>query len=474
MSEILEKFTVPVEVPRAEPPLTLDPGDPLPSARSFIERNYTTDGHRTLLHHAGQFFAWTGTHYPVVDDVDIRAGIYTFLESAARDTDKGLMPFKPTSTKVNNVLDGLKAAANLPISITAPAWLDAVAGLPDPAEIVSCQNGLLHLPSLELLQPTPNFFGLNAVDFPYLPNATDPVQWLRFLDDLWHDDPEAVRALQEIMGYSLTPNTRQQKIFMLVGPKRSGKGTLGRVITQLLGAANVCAPTLSSLASNFGLAPLIGKQLAIISDARLGGRADQHSITERLLSISGEDGITVDRKYLPGWTGCLTTRFLILTNELPRLADTSGALASRFIVLTMQESFLGKEDLSLTKRLLGELPGIFNWCIKGWQRLQERGYFQQPTSSKDAINELYDLGSPVGAFIRDHCIVEPGRTVECGVLFGRWKEWCAEQGRDHPGTSQTFGRDLRTAVPGLKTAQSRIAGRLVRRYEGIEIAGVTQ
>ena len=59
---------------------------------------------------------------------------------------------------------------------------------------------------------------------------------------------------------------------------------------------------------------------------------------ERLLSISGEDSITVDRKYRAPWTGRLPTRFLILTNELPRFADSSGALASRFVLLDPHES----------------------------------------------------------------------------------------------------------------------------------------
>ena len=463
--DAVAEYTTPIE-----PRLTLDPSDPLPSARSFIDRNYTDDGHRTLVHHAGQFFGWSGAHYPVVEDAEIRAGLYSFLESAVRVAEKKLVPFKPTTFKVNTVIDALKAASNLPTSVNAPAWLEGASDLPDPAQIVSCQNGLLHLPSLELSPATPNFFGLNAVEFPYLTDAPEPTHWLRFLDDLWPEDPEAVRALQEIMGYCLTPDTRLQKIFMLVGPKRSGKGTIGRVITKLLGGDNVCAPTLSSLSTNFGLAPLLGKQIAIISDARLGSRADQYAITERLLSISGEDGITIDRKFLPGWTGRLPTRFLILTNELPRLADASGALASRFIVLTLQQSFYGKEDMGLTERLLSELPAIFNWCIAGWQQLQERGYFQQPTSSQDAIDQLHDLGSPVGTFIRECCNVGPGRTVECGVMFGHWKEWCCEQGRDRPGTLQTFGRDLRAVVPGLKTSNPRVEGRRKRHYVGIGLA----
>jgi hypothetical protein len=91
------------------------------------------------------------------------------------------------------------------------------------------------------------------------------------------------------MGYLLVPDTSQQKILMLIGPPRSGRGTIGRVIRSLVGLDNVTAPTLSGMATNFGLAPLIGKTVAVIHDARLSGRADAQVIVERLLSISGED-----------------------------------------------------------------------------------------------------------------------------------------------------------------------------------------
>ena len=116
------------------------------------------------------------------------------------------------------------------------------------------------------------------------------------------------------------------------------------------------------MAQNFGLAPLIGKPLAIISDARLGGRTDTQVVVERLLSITGEDWLSVDRKFLPAWNGQLPTRFLILTNELPKLGDASGAIASRFIVLRLIQSFYGQEDLSLTRKLLEEAPGILVWA----------------------------------------------------------------------------------------------------------------
>ena len=461
----------------AAKPIILDPRDPLPSARTLVEMKYMRDGLRTLHHHVGVFYAWSGTCYPALDDATIRAEVWQFLEIAKRYVKKDtVVAFQPNRNRVGDVLDAVRAVGNLPASVSAPAWLgDMASTAPAPRELLPCANGLLHLPTLDIEPPTPAFFNHSALGFAYEPDALDPKGWLKFLDDLWGDDPEAVDTLQELFGYVLVPDTRQHKIFLIVGPKRSGKGTIARVLTGLLGQGNVCAPTLAGLGQNFGLAPLINTPLAIIADARLGNRADQHAIAERLLSVSGEDGLTVDRKYLPPWTGRLPTRFLILTNELPRLADASGALASRFVVLTLTESFYGREDHSLTDRLLRELPGILNWSIEGWQRLQKRGYFLQPKSSADAIETLEVLGSPVTAFVRDCCGVAPGNWIGCANLFEAWREWCTKQGRDRPGTAQSFGRDLHSAFPAIKVKRPSDGhgGKLPRQYEGIDLQYAT-
>jgi phage/plasmid-associated DNA primase len=58
------------------------------------------------------------------------------------------------------------------------------------------------------------------------------------------DGKTARFALQEMFGLLLTADTRYEKIFLLVGPKRSGKGTIGRVLTAMLGKDNVANPTL--------------------------------------------------------------------------------------------------------------------------------------------------------------------------------------------------------------------------------------
>ena len=338
-----------------------------------------------------------------------------------------------------------------------------------PFDVLPCRSGLLYIPTRKLLPATPQFFTLNGLEFAFDRHAGEPEHWLRFVHDLWPDDLESRQTLQEVIGYLLTPRTHFQKLFMLVGPKRSGKGTIGRVVRRLLGDRGVCGPTLANMSEQFGLSILIGKSTAIIADARISGRTDTAVITERLLSISGEDTLSIARKYLPDWNGKLSTRFLLLTNELPRIEDASGAFASRFIVLTLRQSFFGREDHGLLDRFIPELPRIVNWALEGYDRLYARGRFVQPQASAALIQECEDLGSPIGAFLRECCDVAKGHEVPKDRLFQAWKTWCAENGRDRPDTVQTFGRNLRAAVPWLGESQPRVLGARVRYYEGIRL-----
>ena len=456
-------------VERLVPP----PSEPLAVARQFLDERITEAGLCLLLKQSGTFYAWDGTCWPDLEDAALRSELYQWLEHAIyeRETRNGveLAHWAPTSSKIGNVVDALHAATFLDYRVDAPSWLDK-RDTDGSNGIVSLANGLLNLRTRELQPHTPAYFTQHSLPFSYEPNASPPERWHQFLHQLWAEDDESIQTLAEVTGYILGGATEQQKMFLAVGPKRSGKGTIGRVLTGLLGSHNVAAPTLSGLTSNFGISPLIGKPLAIISDARLSSRADNMIAVERLLSISGEDSITVDRKNRSAWTGRLPTRFLILTNELPRFADSSGALASRFVLLVLTESFYGQEDPSLTTHLLEEAPGIFNWALDGLDRLVERGCFLQPETAREALQHFEDLSSPVGAFVRDVCAIGPGYEIETDRLFGEWKSWCADEGRLNAGTKAMFVKDLRAAVPLVRPSRRRAGDNRRRVLRGIAVA----
>jgi putative DNA primase/helicase len=453
--------------------LILDPADPLRSARKFVQGRHVVNGVMALLNHGDVFYGYRTDlgAYAEYDRASVRADLYTFLEAASRvpkgDAPADLVSFQPTKKKVDDIVDALAAFCNFPTDRSAPCWLTGDG--PEPSDVLAFPQGLLLLSTRELLPPDPRFFTVNSLSFAPDKAAPKPVHWQTFVDELWPGDQDSQNTLAEWFGYCLTPRTNLQKILMIVGPKRSGKGTIARVLRKLLGARNVCGPTLANLGAQFGLQVLIGKSVAIIADARIGGRSDVAVITERLLSISGEDTLSVPRKFLPDSTGPLSTRFLLLTNELPKIEDISGALASRFLVLALRESFYGREDHNLFDRFVPELPGILNWAIDGWDRLRARGRFVQPATAADMIRQFEDLGSPIAAFLRDCCDVGSAFEVTPQHLFDAWKTWCSANGRDKPGTLQTFGRNLRAALPWLGETFPRIEGARVRFYQGLRL-----
>jgi putative DNA primase/helicase len=346
------------------------------------------------------------------------------------------------------------------------------------------RNGLVHLEAVvngwydRLLPATPAFFSLTAAPFDYDHDAPPPRLWLRHLDEWFDGDQQSIDALQEQFGLCLVPDTSHHKILVWIGPPRGGKGTAARVLHALVGEANVAAPTLTTLAGEFGLWPLVGKSLAIISDARLSGRADVASaVTERLLMISGEDAVTINRKGASMLTMRLPTRFLLISNELPKLGDASGALANRFIISRFRKSFLGREDKTLTDKLLVELPGILKWSIQGWHRLRTSRKLTQPEAGKGLMQDMLDLSSPVSQFIQERCVL--GAAPDCAVptrtLYEAWCVWCEEHGRN-PGVEQQFGRDLVAAAPDVtkpreheRNAAGAATGRRVYVYRGIRL-----
>ena len=440
----------------------------LPTAEAFRRDFFDHRDASMLVSYAGTLWHWRNNRYVELECEAIRRRLQEWLHDSLRyvfnkqTRELELVPFESNPATVNSALETIRNHVHLPATTTAPSWLKNFTSDHRPAEIVPCRSFLLHLPTRTTLPPTPAFFSFNALDFDPLPDAPPPVAWLAFMHQLFDGDIQSLDLLQEWFGYCLTGDTSQQKMLFIVGPKRSGKGTIGRVLTQLVGPGNVCGPTTSSLAGNFGLQTLIGKTLAIVSDARFHGE-NIATVVERLLCISGEDTLSVDRKHLPSVTMKLPTRFTFFSNELPRLNDSSGALVGRFMILRLTQSFFGQEDTQLTAKLLGELPAILNWAIEGWHRLHARGHFLMPQSTADALLDLQELSSPVTAFVREECLVAPGQRVWVDDLYEAWTHWCGREGRIAVSNKQTFGRDLAAAFSEIQCRR----GSADRFYDGI-------
>jgi putative DNA primase/helicase len=451
---------------------------PLDHARNFLEANHTTEEGVRLVHYSEDYFVHRATHYEEVEEATIRSQLYKFLDKCKKTDRRGnLVPFMPTPATVTAALDATKALTHLEnhANTKPPVWLDGYAqGKPAASKLISVKNGLFHLEESVLLPHSLGFFTQNSLPFDYDPYAKCPT-WEMFLTQIWGHDQESIDTLQEIFGYVLSGDTRQQKFFNVIGPRRSGKGTINKVLVELLGQHNTVAPELGELCDTFGLQPWLGKLLASFTDARAPER-NRSAVVSQLLRIVGGDTVTVNRKNKEAWNGYLPTRIIVYSNEVLQLTENSNALTGRMIVLKMTQSFYGKEDTELASKLMKELSGIFNWSMVGLRRRMERGgHFLQPTSGVDLLEIMEDLSNPINLFYRDVLIEDPEGTVDKDDLFKVFKKWSQEKGM-HPGTDLSFKRKFLAATQDkpISTAVSRVEGRRENVYRGVKLTDKAQ
>ena len=130
--------------------------------------------------------------------------------------------------------------------------------------------------------------------------------------------------------------------------------------------------------------------------------------------------------------------------------------------------------MALTGKLRTELSGILNYALAGYRRLRKRGHFVMPKSSIDSIEHIELLGAPVKAFIQACCNIGSGLTVTVKDLWNAYELHSQSEGRKDYGSKEWFGRNLRSAAPGITMSKKGPKASRELAYVGIALNPVAE
>jgi putative DNA primase/helicase len=474
----VEAEPVKVELPSAGPGRRNEPGParelpppgmPMDVARELVD-SYPAD----LTWWRGDFYSHEGTHWITQEEAVIRGWVRLVTERATylvaiKDKDGGKPKFEaknwaPTIPKVREVVMALGEGV---LQRTG-----------DDDRVLALANGVLDLAGRTLAPHSPEIFNLTSRPFPYVAGAAAP-HWDKFLEEVLPSAPDDQRFLQEWFGYVLSGRTDIHAIASLAGASRSGKGTILRVLTAMTGTENVAAGRLDVLAGQFGLEGLIGKSLLAFGDVRWNNSNAQVAI-QQILEISGEDKVTVPRKNKTDWQGTLGVRVMFAGNEIPRFSDPSRAMANRLRIVHFTQSFAGREDHGLTARLLGELPGIFNWALEGLDRLTASGRFTESARSVQLRERVGEGGDATSAFADEYLEVDEESWCFEDDLMDAYTEWCTRTRRlRDSSTAETLRSAVLDMFPKVtndkstrRTKRTERGPRKVRTFAGLKLSAV--
>jgi len=299
---------------------------PLINARAIFTTDTFSDENCTPIFRKqkAQFSHWKDNKYSHVDD-QVMLGLFgqfmtDFGVTVQYDGEKTRYSEYPASQRkldeamaLCSGVDGVQVEREMARRMWLADWKPPC----DISDIIFTPTQNYNWKTNKFIDISPNWFNFNTLGVNIDLDAPEPTRYLQFLSEVFGNDPEAVQLLEECCGLFLTNCTKFHKMLLMKGPKRSGKGTVERMLIHILGENAVVGPSTTDLANGFFKELLVGKSLAVISDAHFSGKEVQKSI-EFFKNLSGNDLQTINPKCKPMFPMRLNTRVLILCNRLVR------------------------------------------------------------------------------------------------------------------------------------------------------------
>lgn len=235
-------------------------------------------------------------------------------------------------------------------------------------------------------------------------------------------------------GYMLTGDVREEAFMFLYGPGGSGKSTLIKCVTEIMGEYAVSISMDAFTESKHPrhsqeIAKLAGMRLVYASETDEGRRWNEALIK----SLTGRDKITAHKMRMDDFEFDPTFKLLLFGNSIPHLKSVGEEIRRRIHLVEYAGSLSENErDSTLKDRLKAEYPAILHTLIQGcvdWLDCRSLG---KPESVSLSVDE-YLTGEDTTALFLDECTErDPKASEPSAAIYRRFKAWATAAGEYVP------------------------------------------
>lgn len=353
--------------------------------------------------------------------------------------------------------------------------------------LLPMQNGILNLQDKSIIPHSFTHHFKWCLPFEYNPEFECPtiMDWLKTSTN---NDPEVIEIIRCCFYLALIGSKHTQKFMELLGVGGTGKSTLVRLLTMLLGDENHVATDLKNLEQNrFESATLYGKRLVVISDSsRYGGEVSA------LKAITGGDPIRFEKKQQQQGNSFIAECFVVIaSNEAIQSSDYSSGLTRRRIPVnfnrrvTDEEKARWEDQGGIESAMEKELPGLLNWVLALDEKQVNKTLGGLNGTMSKAQREHYVETNKLAAWLDDRCIVDEKNSIYTGdsfkirdqevhnnirtKLYPNYQDWCEDKAVK-PLAVQRFGATLNDICGYMKLPVKREEkDRNGRRFTGLNI-----
>lgn len=280
---------------------------------------------------------------------------------------------------------------------------------------------------------------------PVVPKVGPMPLFERFLADTFAGDEtnDQVLLLQEVMGaIMLGMMARYEKVVLLKGTGRSGKGTIMKIIERLVPKDARTAVSPFNWDGEYYLANLAGKRLNVVGELP----DDEPIPAAQFKTVIGRDSLTGRSPSQKPFTFRNEAAHVFNSNYFIYTKDHSEAFYSRWLLMDFRNSLIGREDKQIKTLaddiIEGELAQVLAWALQGAKRLHERGYFQVTQAHTRLMAQWRHRTSTLLEFLLDQdvCHLDNSKGTFCrrAEFYGKYVAWCKESNRRPMGKVKLY------------------------------------
>ncbi|RXP46872.1 DNA primase [Lutibacter sp. HS1-25] len=322
----------------------------------------------------------------------------------------------------------------------------ADAYLPTPKQknntvLINLQNGTFEITPTkrELRGFKQKDFITHQLPFEYEPEANAQL-FQKYLDEVL-PDPNKQKVFAEYCGYIfIKPSVlKLEKMLILYGTGANGKSVFFEILNALLGNENISNYALQSLTNENGYyRAKIGNKLVNYA-SEINGKLETDVFK---LMASGEP---IEARLPYGDPFILTeyAKLIFNCNELPKDVEHTNAYFRRFLIIGFTETIPDdKQDKQLANKIIqSELSGVFNWILKGLDRVLEQKKFSKCEAIDNARSDYEKQSDSVQLFISEFDYQKStDEYTLISELYPPYKTFCIEDGYRPVGKSKFIQR----------------------------------
>lgn len=389
-----------------------------------------------------------GTYYQCILDEDVPLIISNLIDEYSR-TD-----LKPSVPK--NVYEKLKSDLRLQVDISGEFRKNQF--------FINTKNGIYDIMNKKLLSHDGTKIFDYQLNFNYAEGADlgKSYNLMSYFETSLGNNPEAMKFLLEMTGYSLSSLTKARVAFQLLGKGKRGKSVWLNFMENIVDESLRTSLSFSDLGKREYLVKLASMRINICNDNDAAPMKNE-SIFKRIVST---EPICARALYSNMVTFSPTAKLIFGSNHDLTFAHPDDELYDRTLVLLFENDIpKDKLDPNMLEKLLKDKDVIMSLAVDTLCDLVKRNYkFTLPESSKLYIEARRNEIHNDNLFFKSQIIADSDSEISSTKLWKSYLKWCEENSLDPIGRN-TFLKNVCNFFPGVTKCE--IGPQRLQGFRGI-------